>query len=74
VVRFWIDFTSNQSDYLQARSEAIIRLKRAFDENGITIPFPTRTLDFAPREAETLFPSREAAVPQSESGTVAKHN
>jgi small conductance mechanosensitive channel len=46
VVRFWIDFTFKQSDYLTARSEAIERLKRAFDENGITIPFPIRTLDF----------------------------
>jgi small conductance mechanosensitive channel len=46
VVRFWIDFTFKQADYLAARSEAIERLKRAFDENGITIPFPTRTLDF----------------------------
>jgi small conductance mechanosensitive channel len=46
VVRFWIDFTFKQADYLKARSEAIERLKRAFDENGITIPFPTRTLDF----------------------------
>ncbi len=49
VVRFWIDFTFKQADYLAARSEAIERLKRAFDENGITIPFPIRTLDFAVR-------------------------
>jgi small conductance mechanosensitive channel len=24
----------------------MIAIKRAFDENGITIPFPIRTLDF----------------------------
>ncbi|HEY7214273.1 MAG TPA: mechanosensitive ion channel family protein, partial [Thermoanaerobaculia bacterium] len=54
VVRFWIDFTSKQADYLAARSEAIERLKRAFDENGITIPFPTRTLDFGVRGGEAL--------------------
>jgi len=54
VVRFWIDFTTKQSDYLQARSEAIERLKRAFDENGITIPFPIRTLDFGARSGERL--------------------
>ncbi|HSU82572.1 MAG TPA: mechanosensitive ion channel family protein, partial [Thermoanaerobaculia bacterium] len=47
VARFWIDFTSRQSDYLRAKSEAIERLKKAFDQNGITMPFPTRTLDFA---------------------------
>ncbi|HKI00931.1 MAG TPA: mechanosensitive ion channel [Thermoanaerobaculia bacterium] len=54
VVRFWIDFTSHQSEYLQARSEAIERLKRAFDENGITLPFPVRTLDFGVRGGEKL--------------------
>jgi small conductance mechanosensitive channel len=54
VVRFWIDFTSKQADYLKARSEAIERLKRAFDENGITLPFPTRTLDFGVRGGEKL--------------------
>lgn len=45
-VRFWIRF-HRQPDYLAARSEAVMRIKRAFDENGITIPFPIRTLDFA---------------------------
>jgi small conductance mechanosensitive channel len=54
VVRFWIDFSSKQSDWLQARSEAIMRLKRAFDDNGITLPFPTRTLDFAVKGGESL--------------------
>lgn len=44
-VRFWIDF-ARQTDFLAARSEAIKRIKRAFDENDITIPFPIRTLDF----------------------------
>jgi small conductance mechanosensitive channel len=44
-VRFWIPFET-QKDYLAARSDAIIRIKKAFDANGITIPFPTRTLDF----------------------------
>jgi small conductance mechanosensitive channel len=52
--RFWIEFHAKQSDYLQARSEAVERLKKAFDDNGITIPFPTRTLDFAVKGGETL--------------------
>lgn len=46
VLRFWIPFTASQAAYLAARSQAIVRLKRAFDEHGITIPFPIRTLDF----------------------------
>ena len=33
-------------DDLDRASEAILRLKTAFDAHGITIPFPTRTLDF----------------------------
>lgn len=45
VLRFWVDF-ARQTDFLSAQSEAIIRLKKAFDANGITIPFPIRTLDF----------------------------
>lgn len=52
-IRFWIPFQA-QKDYLAARSEAIIAIKKAFDAAGITIPFPTRTLDFAVRGGETL--------------------
>jgi small conductance mechanosensitive channel len=59
--RFWIDFTSKQSDYLRAKSEAIERLKKAFDQNGITMPFPTRTLDFAVKGGETLGQTLEEA-------------
>jgi small conductance mechanosensitive channel len=54
VARLWIDFTSKQNEYLAARSEAIERLKSAFDENGITFPFPIRTLDFGVRGGEKL--------------------
>lgn len=53
VVRFWIDF-SRQAEYLAARSEAIGRVKAAFDEAGITIPFPIRTLDFGVVGGEKL--------------------
>lgn len=52
-VRFWIPF-SQETDYLQARSEAVMRVKRAFDEAGITIPFPIRTLDFSAVGGTTL--------------------
>ena len=46
-IRFWIPFGVKQTDFLQARSDAIIRIKKAFDAADITIPFPIRTLDFA---------------------------
>lgn len=43
--RFWIPFRE-QPDYLAAASDAIIRIKTAYKREGITIPFPIRTLDF----------------------------
>ena len=52
-LRFWIPFET-QKDYLAARSDAIVRIKKAFDANGITIPFPIRTLDFAAKGGGTL--------------------
>jgi small conductance mechanosensitive channel len=45
-VRFWIPF-EREPDYLEARSQAVLRIKKAFDEQGVTIPFPIRTLDFS---------------------------
>ncbi|MEZ4448012.1 MAG: mechanosensitive ion channel family protein [Nannocystaceae bacterium] len=45
VVQMWIG-RADQAAFLAARSEAIIRVKEAFDGEGITIPFPIRTLDF----------------------------
>ncbi|WP_437663701.1 mechanosensitive ion channel family protein [Sorangium sp. So ce1182] len=44
-VRIWIPFR-HQDDYLGARSELLMHIKKAFDENDIAIPFPVRTLDF----------------------------
>lgn len=52
-LRFWIPFV-RQVDYLEARSEVLMRLKEAFDQNGITIPFPIRTLDFGIKGGERL--------------------
>lgn len=43
-LRFWITF-NKQVDYVGAKSEAIIRLKRALDDAGLGVPYPTRTLD-----------------------------
>lgn len=42
-VRFWIDAHSKLS-ILEARSKAIKVVKKAFDEQGINIPFPIRTV------------------------------
>jgi small conductance mechanosensitive channel len=44
-IRFWTD--PDQKTYLTARSEAIKAIKLAFEEHDITMPYPTRTLDFS---------------------------
>lgn len=53
VVRFWVNFTK-QTEYKEAKSNAIIEIKKIFDANGITIPFPIRTLDFGIKGGKTL--------------------
>ncbi len=45
VLWYWQNVTS-QREYLDRLDRGIIALKKSFDENDITIPFPIRTLDF----------------------------
>lgn len=45
VLRYWLE-DAEQTPYLKSRSEAIIALKKAFDREGISIPFPIRVLEF----------------------------
>ena len=44
-VRMWVNSTE-QSVYNNVGSEAIMKIKKAYDANNISIPFPIRTLDF----------------------------
>jgi small conductance mechanosensitive channel len=44
-LRFWTD--PDQKTYLTARSHAIKAIKQTFEDHGITMPYPTRTLDFS---------------------------
>jgi len=53
VVRYWVNFRK-QTDYLRALSDAIKNIKRIYDKNDITIPFPIRTLDFGIKGGKTL--------------------
>ncbi|PSR55252.1 mechanosensitive ion channel protein MscS [Adhaeribacter arboris] len=53
LVRFWIQY-KRQTDYVYAKSAAIIKIKKAFDNGNIQIPFPIRTLDFAIKGGESL--------------------
>jgi small conductance mechanosensitive channel len=52
-IKFWIKF-SQQPSYLDARSEAIMSIKEAFDNADIMIPYPIRTLDFGIKGGEKL--------------------
>ncbi len=53
VLRIWINF-ENQKQYMAAQSDAIMNIKKAYDENDIMIPFPIRTLDFGIKGGEKL--------------------
>lgn len=52
-VRMWID-NPEQSIYNKVGSEAIVKIKKAYDANDIMIPFPIRTLDFGIKGGVTL--------------------
>lgn len=49
----WINQVS-QPDFRSFKSDAIMAIKKAFEENNITIPFPIKTLDFAMEDVEKL--------------------
>lgn len=52
-VRMWIN-TPEQSVYNKVGSEAIMKIKKAYDTNDIVIPFPIRTLDFGIKGGKKL--------------------
>lgn len=45
MVRFWLP-DPNHKNWLDVRSSAVIAIKKGFDKEGITIPFPIRTIEF----------------------------
>ncbi len=53
VVRFWTEEVAELA-YLKNRSAVIIALKKTFDQNGISIPFPIRTLDIPAQTIEAI--------------------
>ncbi len=52
-IRIWID-SAEQALYKSVGSEAIMRIKKAYDANDIMIPFPIRTLDFGIKGGQSL--------------------
>jgi small conductance mechanosensitive channel len=58
-VRFWVE-AKERLTILEAKSEAIILIKKTFDEHGINIPFPIRTLQ-VPQGLQVHANDREAS-------------
>ncbi len=53
VLHIWLNYT-DPKNYLTVRHEAIKRIKMAYDQHNITIPFPIRTLDFGIKGGKEL--------------------
>lgn len=56
-IRFWIN-SSSALEVAKAKSEAIMLIKKAYDKEGIGIPFPIRTLDFG-NQLDKYFPQQQ---------------
>lgn len=52
-LQIWLN-SPEQPIFWQGQSEAIQLLKKAYDENGIIVPFPIRTLDFGIKGGQSL--------------------
>jgi len=54
-LRFWVDATENRI-ILNAKSDAIMKIKSLFDEHNVNIPYPIRTLirESADEEQDTI--------------------
>ncbi len=59
-LRFWLDM-AEQKNYLKYKSEAIKSLKKHFDENDISIPFPIRTLEMDSKAIKSIANAFEIA-------------
>lgn len=64
-LQVWINSTE-QPIFWQGTSEAIMLIKKAFDENGISIPYPIRTLDFGIKGGENLAETIKNSQPRKE--------
>ncbi|MEO7048409.1 MAG: mechanosensitive ion channel [Ferruginibacter sp.] len=53
ILRLWVN-TPEQPVYLSVGSEAVMRIKSAYDKNDIMIPFPIRTLDFGIKGGKSI--------------------
>lgn len=56
-IRFWIN-SSSALQVAKAKSKAMMVIKKAYDKEGISIPFPMRTLDFG-NQLDRFFEANE---------------
>jgi small-conductance mechanosensitive channel len=54
-LQVWQNFTNQQATFLKLQDEAILAIKAGFDREGITIPFPMRTLDLGDVDFKGIF-------------------
>ena len=62
LVRFWIHYT-RQVDYVQAKSEAIMKIKKGFDLHKIVIPLPAQVVHTASDRQKSVTDRLKAMVP-----------
>lgn len=53
-LRFWIKFETN-NDYQKAMSDSIMRIKKRFEQENISVAYPVTTLDFGVKGGVNLF-------------------
>lgn len=63
ILRIWVS-TVDLKAFLSVNSEAIMRIKKAYDENNIMLPFPIRTLDFGIKGGVPLDKMIDLAKPE----------
>ena len=60
-VRYWVPY-DNYEQFLKGISDGIKAIKKAFDKEGIQIPFPIRTLDFGIKGGKPLEDSLDGGL------------
>lgn len=54
ILRFWIQF-SDDRQYLEAMSECIMRMKKRYEQENISLAYPVTTLDFGVKGGVNIF-------------------
>ncbi|MFZ7304667.1 mechanosensitive ion channel family protein [Avibacterium avium] len=68
IIRFWVDFVTYE-DYLESKSQAIMALKKRFEQENISIAYNVTTLDFGVKGGVNLF---DKAIQINDNGSTTK--